>query len=512
MGSQRRNSHGTAINQWAASSGFTICRPPSPTFKCRSGSSTIDLILARNIPLTNPHVGEFSEISDHAPSSATASLSTPACTTTIPLSLISQPRARQSATTHYRTTLPTILADLRRASTATEFDTATHNAAHATLAPWSALHRPKSGRFRPGWTPALDKMAKSRSVLLRRRDQASVREARTLDRHIKRQVRRNRRRLLHQVADAMESDTNGRDVSSVMRLIRIASPTAHSSSTVPLADFHSMMQSIQPTIVEHVPTQCSDTPADFKSRIVGVITQAKRKRAPGPDNLRSEMLQTDAPLFASILASIWSTVGRLAHMPSILRSGWYLPLYKGCGDPADASSYRPISLTTIFRRLISAALASVVDEHYTPHAHQWGFRRGLNVENELAFANNKLRDSFPLAAVLDLRKAFDLVPRHILARLLGRRVPVSLARMLQALLSPMSMRTRDWKKWATILTTIGVPQGDPTSPLLFNLFMDEFLHATNARPRALTSCYADDVLLVASDECSMQTALADCER
>lgn len=59
-----------------------------------------------------------------------------------------------------------------------------------------------------------------------------------------------------------------------------------------------------------------------------------------------------------------------------------------------------------------------------------------------------------------------------------------------------------------MITMAGVPQGDPASPALFNMFMDVYLQQTNQVPsKGLAICFADDVLLLAKDTTSLKSLL-----
>lgn len=64
----------------------------------------------------------------------------------------------------------------------------------------------------------------------------------------------------------------------------------------------------------------------------------------------------------------------------------------------------------------------------------------------------------------------------------------------------------------TLTFKAGVPQGYPTSPQLFSVFMDEFLRATNTKPeRALTSLFVDDVFGLPKTSADMQHLLIEAQ-
>lgn len=192
-------------------------------------------------------------------------------------------------------------------------------------------------------------------------------------------------------------------------------------------------------------------------------------------------------------------------MPRVLRSAFLAPIYKDKGDETDPSNYRPIALTSASRRIISDALNREVSSATTgQNAKQWSFQIGSNTECAIAFAVNNLQRGFPSAAILDLRKAYDMVPRDLLDEIIRQQLPPQLANMVRGLLCPMLLQTKGQAGDTTLITMAGVPQGDPASPALFNMFMDVYLQQTNQAPsQGIASCFANDVLLLAKDTTSL---------
>lgn len=124
----------------------------------------------------------------------------------------------------------------------------------------------------------------------------------------------------------------------------------------------------------------------------------------------------------------------------------------------------------------------------------------------MAFAINNMRTKLPRAALLDLKKAYDLVPKAKLQKLIEHRLPVGLSKQLYALLWPMFIQTKGQRSQSHIVTRAGVPQGDPTIPQIFSLSMESFLHATKKRQDdALSSLFVDDVLYLAKSLSHLQT-------
>lgn len=76
--------------------------------------------------------------------------------------------------------------------------------------------------------------------------------------------------------------------------------------------------------------------------------------------------------------------------------------------------------------------------------------------------------------------------------------------MLEVLLFPMLFRRKVQNGTRSVKMTRGVPQDDPPSSLLFKIFMNDYLFQTNVGPDRVTTCFADDVLLLASSSERLQ--------
>lgn len=79
--------------------------------------------------------------------------------------------------------------------------------------------------------------------------------------------------------------------------------------------------------------------------------------------------------------------------------------------------------------------------------------------------------------------------------------------MIQCLLGKCTVRTQKQLSSIVAIITIGVPQGDPFSPWLFNLFLDVFLEVINQGPSRVILGFADDVLVLTSNYLTMSIAL-----
>lgn len=87
----------------------------------------------------------------------------------------------------------------------------------------------------------------------------------------------------------------------------------------------------------------------------------------------------------------------------------------------------------------------------------------------------QLRSGLPRADILDVKKAYDCVPRSILQNTLATAPPSALHTALRPLLWPMVLKTKIQKSTAIVKTLVRMPQEDAPSPYLLNIFMHGYL-------------------------------------
>ena len=108
-------------------------------------------------------------------------------------------------------------------------------------------------------------------------------------------------------------------------------------------------------------------------------------------------------------------------MQSILGSAKIIPIYKG-DDETDPSSYRPISLLSVFNRIFEKImynrLKSYIEDNEILYKAQYGFRESFSTQHAIldivsTIQTNIDKNMFTCVIFLDW-KAFDTVNHTIL--------------------------------------------------------------------------------------------------
>ncbi|KAJ8868049.1 hypothetical protein PR048_031858 [Dryococelus australis] len=190
-------------------------------------------------------------------------------------------------------------------------------------------------------------------------------------------------------------------------------------------------------------------------------------------------------------------------------------------QPTVAADFRPISIASVVLRHYHKVLGARIQHgiKILPEQRAFIYKDGL-AENITLLAEvlhaSTSRGKPLYAAVLDVRKAFDTVSHAPLMEVLrARGLPHNILRHI-------------WQLYMVGKTTIqlpgkicqgvpvkqGVQQGDPLSPILFNIVMDEALSDQDAfvgfelgGEVVSRLAFADDVVLLAGSRAGLQTNL-----
>ena len=216
--------------------------------------------------------------------------------------------------------------------------------------------------------------------------------------------------------------------------------------------------------------------------------------------------------------------------PRAWGEGIITPIVKK-GDVNDASNYRGITLINILAKLYSQLLLNRVTKWSEVYEkitkNQFGFQKGKSISDCIfllhSVISKVLNSKQKLYCVfIDYEKCFDKIDRSLLwHKLLSEHLNCKLVRAIKSMYNTVKSCVRYKSSYSSFFSsTIGLKQGDPSSPLLFMLFVNDIIDNINAdlnniftinELKLFLILYADDQVVFATSPETLQSLLRDIE-
>ena len=236
--------------------------------------------------------------------------------------------------------------------------------------------------------------------------------------------------------------------------------------------------------------------------VLKLINSLKPKTSSGIDGLTNKLLRFIGNEVSDCFSTIINQSFTTGIFPDKLKIAKVIPLHKKSANNI-FDNYRPISLLPCLSKIIEKSMHQQIQEYFEKFSlfynGQYGFRAehstelaALEVTDQILFQmdNNKT----PINIYMDLSKAFDCLQHNILLSKLshyGFR-NTSLQLMASYLSDRKQMVQYDETPSDFVCIDTGVPQGSILGPLLFLIYINDIVNATNSfRP----TIYADDTTL-----------------
>ncbi|KMQ90176.1 reverse transcriptase [Lasius niger] len=243
-----------------------------------------------------------------------------------------------------------------------------------------------------------------------------------------------------------------------------------------------------------------------------------RTSSPGLDGLTVHRWFTEVPaILRATILNIFMATGwvppRFRHSRTVL-----IPKSSDLMDPA---YYRPISVSSVilrhFHKILARRVAAceLLDVRQRAFIAADGCAENVAVLSAILFDARTNRRQLHVIT-LDVRKAFDTVSHNAIRYVLSKHgMPQIMVEYLSTLYRTAAVRLEvDGEFSDEILPGRGVRQGDPLSPLLFNLIMNEILAEV---PDQVGYCmmdrnvnalaFADDLVLIGATRDGAQRSL-----
>lgn len=248
------------------------------------------------------------------------------------------------------------------------------------------------------------------------------------------------------------------------------------------------------------------TTAEIESHL-----KKKKKSSPGIDNISSPM----------VLANIEATqlLLNMCLLTNRIPDAWRM--CKTVLIPKKVSSrpedQRPITITSILYRTLTGIIARRLQRMISLSSYQKGFIPSDGIHQAITMVRSLHRRQKKIASI-DIQKAFDNVPFDaIFAAAKAHGIDqVGLDFIHDIYRDGQTRIYINGAKSAPIKFLKGVKQGDPLSPILFNLVIDQLLHTLSTANKGIklgthflaAIGYADDMILFGKSTTELSSLLA----
>lgn len=242
----------------------------------------------------------------------------------------------------------------------------------------------------------------------------------------------------------------------------------------------------------------------------------KNERAPGEDGITKECIQLGGIKTLEAVRTLLNKCIQEGSIPKTWQNAQIILLYKK-GDILNIENYRPISLLAhpykLLTKIITNRLSNKLDSYQSPE--QAGFRKGYStteqIQNLRTLIEKCTEYNVPIhLAFVDYAKAFDSIELWaIINAMYNARIDSRYRNLLRYIYENATIKVKidDELETQKIPIQRGVRQGDPISPKLFTLALEDVFKQVNWENKGLNIDgrylshlrFADDIVIISNN-------------
>ena len=260
--------------------------------------------------------------------------------------------------------------------------------------------------------------------------------------------------------------------------------------------------------------------------ILETLAEMKSGKAPGPDGILIEYLKLFGETYVDITHKLVSKIFSEHIYPSKWNTNFLKPIFKK-GNTDDPGNFRGLAIGPAFAKLYShillKRLSMFIDEKKLLSPNQVGFVKGKTTSDHIFLIQALIEKIVKkgkgkmFVAFIDFKKAYDTVNRNLL---LNRLKQIGINGLFLKNIGAMYDKTKYSIKLNNghlrpLHSNLGLKQGCPLSPILFNLYIDDIdtVFQDGCDPVEIQGeklshlLYADDLVIISRSEEGLQNAL-----
>ena len=267
-----------------------------------------------------------------------------------------------------------------------------------------------------------------------------------------------------------------------------------------------------------------ETESFSREEVHGAILALKNRKAPGPDGICNEHIKGSIDILLPAITDLLNLCVREGNIPTPWRTSTVKMLYKGKGNQTDPNSYRGIALERNTLKILTRLITKRISEEAEPMIpeEQYGFRKGRSTLQAISNLLDDIKEALRMprgkfhAVFVDYTKAFDTLDRTLTISKLQSMTGTDneLTKLIHNMLTTNYIQITDGISTSKPITqTNGVLQGDPLSPLLFNIATHDVVQVISQDTEHLKIyIYADDMVIGSRSLHEVQKAINQLSR
>ena len=259
------------------------------------------------------------------------------------------------------------------------------------------------------------------------------------------------------------------------------------------------------------------------------IKEMGKNKAPGPPHIKNDLLKLITnKSFINHILKILNMMLEMDNLPDEMILAKIILIPKRNDWEGLLSNTRPITLLDTIKKLFSQILTDritrIINEHHILKGYNFGFTENKSTKDPLIITRTiiddaKINKKNLNMASLDVQKAYESAPFLSIEQALKRiKVPENFINHVLKILNRNVFIESPAGRTNTFKAKRGLPQGDPMSPILWNIFYDSLLvklgkrngYKINKSLSISAIAYADDIHPISENDQRMKTNYKIC--